>query len=54
MLAAMADAHGDGACSHAVAAIAVKPTVVIASMTYDDTQPRVREVGEALVVAGHR
>ena len=49
----MVDAHGGVTYSHVAAAVAVKSAMVVASMTYDDAQPRVREVGEALVVAGH-
>ena len=54
MLAGIADAHVVDMRSHIDAAVAVKWPAVIASTTYDNAQPRVREVGEALVVAGHR
>ena len=50
----MADTHGAAAHSHAAAMVVVKPVAVIASTTYGDAQPRVREVGEALMVAGHK
>ena len=50
----MVDAHGGVTYSHVAAAVAVKSAMVVASMTYDDAQPRVREVGEALVVVGHQ
>jgi len=50
----MVDSHGGVTRSHTEAAVAVKPAAVIASTTYGDAQPRVREVGEALVVAGHQ
>ena len=52
-LTAMADAHGAVACSLVAVTVAVMLATVIACMTYGDTQPRLREVGEALVVAGH-
>ena len=53
VLAGIADAHVVDMRSHIDAAVAVKWPAVIASTTYGNAQPRVREVGEALVVAGH-
>ena len=53
-LVGSATAHHGVTRSHVTAALAVKPATVIASMIYDDVQPRVREVGEALVVVGHQ
>ena len=54
VLATMVDAYGYIARSHVMAAVAFKPAMVIASLTYGDAQPRVREVEEVLLVAGHQ
>jgi len=50
----MADTHGAVTRSLATAAVAIMLAMVVACMAYGDVQPRVREVGEALVVAGHQ
>ena len=50
----MADMLGAAACSRAMAAVVVKPAMVLATSPYGDDQTREREVGDATVVASHR
>ena len=53
MLTAMVDAHGVDVCSGAAEAVAGQRAMALACRTYDEDKLREREVGEALVGAGH-
>ena len=53
MLAAMADAHSVDAHSGAGKAVVVQHAAALVTRTYDEDNPREREVREALVRASH-
>ena len=52
VLPAMADGHNVDSCSRTDAVVVVKQAMALASRSYGNDQPREREVGEALMVAG--